>query len=96
MCSIVYEPCDENSFKIGPPLYSYGKCGQNRRSIVYGGMSREVYENITFIVFTTDTGVEGSGDDGGSPMVSMDSFRECSDRVMMPCDSEEFITVSVD
>lgn len=49
-----------------------------------------------------DTGVEGSGDDGvvpggsGSQMVSMDSFRECSDRVMMPCDSEEFITVSLD
>lgn len=20
MCSIVYEPCDENSFKIGPPI----------------------------------------------------------------------------
>lgn len=20
MCSIAYEPCDENSFKIGPPL----------------------------------------------------------------------------
>jgi len=22
MCSIAYEPCDENSFKIGPPLFS--------------------------------------------------------------------------
>lgn len=22
MCSIVYEPCDENSFKIGPPMLS--------------------------------------------------------------------------
>lgn len=66
MCSIAYEPCDENSFKIGPPIFS-------------------------------DTGIEGSGDEGGdvpggSQVVSMDVFRECSDRVMMPCDSEEFIT----
>lgn len=22
MCSIAYEPCDENSFKIGPPIFS--------------------------------------------------------------------------
>lgn len=27
MCSIAYEPCDENSFKIGPPILS-GKRGQ--------------------------------------------------------------------
>lgn len=53
------------------------------------------------LYYVIDTGVEGSGDDGvvgggsGSQMVSMDSFRECSDRVMMPCDSEEFITVSL-
>lgn len=46
-----------------------------------------------------DTGVEGSGDDGGGggtgglQTIQMDVFRECSDRVMMPCDSEEFITV---
>lgn len=25
MCSIAYEPCDENSFKIGPPLRQGGK-----------------------------------------------------------------------
>jgi hypothetical protein len=22
MCSIAYEPCDEHSFKIGPPVFS--------------------------------------------------------------------------
>lgn len=49
--------------------------------------------NVNF--FWADTGVEGSGDDGaGSQTVSLDVFRECSDRVMMPCDFEEFITVS--
>jgi len=41
-----------------------------------------------------DAGVDGSGDGGASQTVSVDAFRECSDRVMMPCDSEEFITVS--
>ncbi|XP_050420689.1 uncharacterized protein LOC126833408 [Adelges cooleyi] len=62
MCSIVYEPCDENSFKIGPPI-------------------------------TEDSSVEGSGDGGGgSQVLSLNAFRECSDRVMMPCDSEEFLT----
>lgn len=47
--------------------------------------------------FSTDTGVEGSGDEGGggggTQTVSLDVFRECTDRVMMPCDFEEFITV---
>ncbi|XP_065219957.1 uncharacterized protein LOC135845378 isoform X2 [Planococcus citri] len=62
MCSIAYEPCDENSFKIGPP----------------------VSENDI-----------GSGDGelgapGGSQNLNL--FKECSDRVLMPCDSEEFIT----
>lgn len=31
MCSIAYEPCDENSFKIGPPIFSgelNGVCSQ--------------------------------------------------------------------
>lgn len=50
------------------------------------------------VLFHVDTGVEGSGDDGtngGSQVVSLDVFRECSDRVMMPCDFEEFITASI-
>jgi hypothetical protein len=29
MCSIAYEPCDENSFKIGPPVFS----GENGTSM---------------------------------------------------------------
>jgi hypothetical protein len=53
-----------------------------------------------FYHWRIDTGIEGSGDEDGSdpsgnPVVSMDVFRECSDRVMMPCDSEEFITVGL-
>ncbi|KAK7602453.1 hypothetical protein V9T40_008042 [Parthenolecanium corni] len=57
MCSIAYEPCDDNSFKIGPP----------------------VQEDV------------GSGDSENG--TSLNLYKECADRVLMPCDSEEFITV---
>nr|CAD7262098.1 unnamed protein product [Timema shepardi]CAD7403237.1 unnamed protein product [Timema cristinae] len=57
MCSIVYEPCDSNSFKIGPASQSQ---------------------------FAADT--EGSGNSEQS-----EDSRECDDRIVMPCDSEEFI-----
>jgi len=54
---------------------------------------------LIIVIIGIDTGIEGSGDEGdvpgGSQMVSMDVVRECSDRVMMPCDSEEFITVGI-
>lgn len=55
---------------------------------------------LIIVIIGVDTGIEGSGDEGGdvpggSQVVSMDVFRECSDRVMMPCDSEEFITVGI-
>ncbi|KDR10193.1 uncharacterized protein LOC110838169 isoform X1 [Zootermopsis nevadensis] len=51
MCSIAYEPCDENSFKIGPPVLSD----------------------------------PGSGDGG------IGDSRDCDDKIVMPCDSEEFL-----
>lgn len=55
---------------------------------------------LIIVIIGVDTGIEGSGDEGGdvpggSQMVSMDVVRECSDRVVMPCDSEEFITVGI-
>lgn len=60
MCSIVYEPCDENSFKIGPPS------------------SMQVLH-----------------DDEGSGFGSVSSRADdCDDRIVMPCDSEEFLTVN--
>lgn len=64
MCSIVYEPCDENSFKIGPPG------------------SGQLLNDDEGSGFSSDTSV-GRAD-------------ECNDRIVMPCDSEEFITVSID
>ncbi|KAL0274704.1 UNVERIFIED_CONTAM: hypothetical protein PYX00_002768 [Menopon gallinae] len=58
MCSIVYEPCDENSFRIGP---------------------------ASMMMSMND---EGSGSEPDAPEARED---ECSDRIVMPCDSEEFI-----
>ncbi|EEB16872.1 hypothetical protein Phum_PHUM442150 [Pediculus humanus corporis] len=61
-CSIVYEPCDENSFKIGPPM-----SGQNA--------------------------IEGSGYGETGVPDSDNNNKECADKILMPCDSEEFITM---
>ncbi|XP_054267082.1 uncharacterized protein LOC128989235 [Macrosteles quadrilineatus] len=62
VCSIVYEPCDDNSFKIGPSILS------------------------------NDDPV-GSG---AGPLPLSDSMaaaaQGCNDRVIMPCDSEDFLT----
>ncbi|XP_063243655.1 uncharacterized protein LOC134542959 [Bacillus rossius redtenbacheri] len=54
MCSIVYEPCDENSFKIGPD--------------------------------PPQTAYDGSGYGADD-----EAQRDCADRIVMPCDSEDFI-----
>ncbi|RZF34570.1 hypothetical protein LSTR_LSTR006955 [Laodelphax striatellus] len=74
MCSIVYEPCDENSFRIGPPVAG---------------------------LLADDPG--GSGDGPFPPILAspaqtytsrpngLDQTRQCNDRVLMPCDSEEFL-----
>lgn len=57
MCSIAYEPCDENSFRIGqtPPEVEDDDIGS-----------------------------------GGGPLLREEP-RTCSDRILLPCDSEEFI-----
>ncbi|XP_075211076.1 uncharacterized protein LOC142318377 [Lycorma delicatula] len=59
MCSIVYEPCDENSFRIGPPILS-------------------------------DDPGSGSGP-LRDPVELENAVKQCNDRVLMPCDSEEFL-----
>jgi hypothetical protein len=46
MCSIAYEPCDENSFKIGPPVFS----GEN-------GISMSKRKCGYFLVVTEMNGV---------------------------------------
>ncbi|KAK9883020.1 hypothetical protein WA026_001233 [Henosepilachna vigintioctopunctata] len=61
MCSIAYEPCHENSFRIAPNN---------------NGTRRPALEDDS----------EGSGGGGLSR-----SFRECVDRIVLPCDNEDLI-----
>ncbi|XP_034247274.1 uncharacterized protein LOC117648999 [Thrips palmi] len=58
MCSIVYEPCDENSFKIGPAV------SQQQLDDEVGG---------------SGFGIVG------------EAREQCNDKIVMPCDSEEFL-----
>ena len=43
-----------------------------------------------------DAGGSGDGETGvnNDPSNSLNIYKECTDRIVMPCDSEEFITVS--
>lgn len=62
MCSIAYEPCHENSFKISPN------------------------NNVNEVV---------SEDEIGSGAGSIQSRAdECTDRIILPCDSEDLLMVS--
>lgn len=88
MCSIAYEPCDENSFKIGPPVAE-----SKSVSSLYSRL-RYLYNQFEICSFADDVG-SGDGENGGIGTGSLGPLRECSDRVLMPCDSEEFITVSI-
>lgn len=47
---------------------------------------------LTTYSFPDDIG-SGDGEVGSNGSNSLNLYRECSDRVLMPCDSEEFITV---
>lgn len=62
MCSIVYEPCDENSFKIGPPIVVDDMASGDGPIILHSS--------------------SGSGE------------QKCNDRIVMACDTEDFISAS--
>ncbi|GLV34912.1 uncharacterized protein CBL_09392 [Carabus blaptoides fortunei] len=100
MCSIAYEPCDENSFKIGA-----GNGGSNNGSTGTGGGvgsmggtmgspgMPSIMDTMQQIMSGMQPGMNpemveefGSGD--GSVESRSD---RCSDRIIMPCDSEDVI-----
>lgn len=64
MCSIAYEPCHENAFKISPNSYS-----------------------------SVDPIEYGSGD--GIQLIQSSEADICGDRIIVPCESDEFIMVSL-
>ncbi|KAG8224759.1 hypothetical protein J437_LFUL005328 [Ladona fulva] len=87
-CSIAYEPCDENSFKIGPPLPggagSLGGAGPLGTNPLGGGPLLDDAGSGFEGFFRTEEEVNSIARQGLAQ-------GECADRIVMPCDSEEFI-----
>lgn len=80
MCSISYSPCTSDSFRIGPSRFVAG-VGNGTRPSTSSPANGDV--------------VEGSGTADTSMTSVPISSRRCSDRVLIPCDFEEFITVII-
>lgn len=81
MCTIAYEPCDENSFRIGSNNQDNSMAGMGEGETNGENMMQDVIMNQD----------AGSGD--GPPENRMAT---CGDRITMPCDSEDLIMVSLD
>lgn len=78
MCSIAYEPCDENSFRIGP----------NNDNISSGSEIIMTDDSNNVMGIQDEFADIGSGDDA-QPRLDI-----CGDRITLPCDSDEFLMVT--
>ncbi|XP_011868898.1 PREDICTED: uncharacterized protein LOC105562562 [Vollenhovia emeryi] len=105
MCGIAYQPCTPNSFRIGPgrPQDTSNATGNVVPAAIAtnGGNASAVDLNVAPANGLDADVVEGSG--AGSPdqemaftpsTNSVQPFlgRRCRDRILIPCDFEEFIT----
>lgn len=105
MCGIAYQPCTRDSFRIGPNR-SQDTSNTTNNTVpamiaTNGGNASAVNLNVAPANSSGTDVVEGSG--AGSPeqeMVFTSSVnsvplvgRRCRDRLLIPCDFEEFITV---
>ncbi|KAG7188960.1 hypothetical protein KM043_008558 [Ampulex compressa] len=97
MCGIAYTPCTRDSFRIGPSSTSTSPTNDtNDASSVANNTAAE---NATAGLDMVNE-VEGSGTgamDQDTPLTTLPSTnfsfqRRCRDRVLIPCDFEEFIT----
>ncbi|XP_026673299.1 uncharacterized protein LOC108629711 [Ceratina calcarata] len=101
MCGISYSPCTSDSFRIGPARIQYLN-NTNLNSSMTSQRPNDANSTAQNATNNTDTDIEGSGsgdigamnvtnamDDGGS---SNFASGRCRDRVLIPCDFEEFIT----
>ncbi|KAF4518078.1 hypothetical protein B566_EDAN009622 [Ephemera danica] len=115
MCSIVYEPCDENSFRIGPAMpQTLGAAPGGGSQGGLGSLFPSMIDALTGAVNPNQPNQlagdpepvvadeeEGSGF-GGLNLFSLFGgrdarqmfLRECDDRIVMPCDSEDLIPVN--
>ncbi|XP_076241059.1 uncharacterized protein LOC143183427 [Calliopsis andreniformis] len=97
MCGISYAPCTPESFRIGPRrLLNMNNTSNNVSSVENGNSTAQNMANSPGSANNTEMDIEGSGanpidQDGLSNVVASDQER-CRDRVLIPCDFEEFIT----
>ncbi|XP_017770959.1 PREDICTED: uncharacterized protein LOC108558534 [Nicrophorus vespilloides] len=107
MCSIAYEPCDDNSFRIGPnPIDGTSAINLNQMGVVNdpmaaaatmsGGTSAGTQAGST-AADMGDLQDVGSGDGADIDMPSITSniqsrmMEICTDKIVMPCDSEDLL-----
>ncbi|XP_076388979.1 uncharacterized protein LOC100880264 [Megachile rotundata] len=100
MCGIAYMPCSADSFRIGPPRMRM----ENNATVIQQGSNATTNSNTNAVSGNnTDADIEGSGTnpmDGdaanmtsmGQALSSVFGQERCRDRVLIPCDFEEFIT----
>lgn len=106
MCSIAYEPCYENSFRIGPPpeglpvgIINPGAAGTpggvgtpidpiGEASVQEPTVAEQEPESQPVL-----EEVAGSGD--GPVQAESRMTGPCNDRIIMPCDSDDLITVII-
>ena len=95
MCSITYEPCDENSFRVNANVGGLSESTGMEPPQTSSGSNPETGSNSAGddqVMAADSTGeiVEGSGD-GTAEARSMDV---CADRIILPCDTVDLIMVS--
>lgn len=103
MCGIAYQPCTRDSFRIGPnrPPDMSNTTNNTVPAMIATNSGNASAVNLNVATANSSDVVEGSG--AGSPeqemifTTSTNSMpflgRRCRDRILIPCDFEEFITV---
>ena len=85
MCSVAYMPCANDSFRIGGPKARR----QNSTMSLMGGVNA----TSSAASATAADEFEGSGTEPEATALGSPGAPRCRDRVLIPCDFEEFITV---
>ncbi|XP_066588405.1 uncharacterized protein [Prorops nasuta] len=106
MCGISYEACTNESFRIGSErFFGDGPAGNTSMTLTSGSNGQGPVTGTNGGGSQADVGIEGSGaapvdaqvasaasTPGNSVASGPETARACRDRVLIPCDFEEFIT----
>jgi len=106
MCGIAYQPCTRDSFRIGPGSFqgAIGNAVSTTATTNAGNVANaSAVSSNAGSANSSDDIIEGSG--AGSSLPEQEMIftsgtsstlflgRQCRDRILIPCDFEEFITV---